>query len=137
MNTFRMIGYMGITSFALAISANSPTVAETQADHGTVAEQSNNLVHRVSHTLAAAEQYTGSVQSGYKWGQNVPSHGNSKAVWVDVDSVDTQSGYKWGRTNHIEQTGTKWGRRNDSEQAGTKWGRRNVSEQAGTKWGRR
>jgi hypothetical protein len=146
MNTFRMSGYVGITSFALAISANSPTVAETQADHSMAAEQSNNLVHRVSHTLAAAEQYTGSVQSGYKWGQKVQSQ--SRESWND--SQEPSGGYKWGKSSTIvvdadrvtpsdyaEQTRTPWGRRDFSEQTRTPWGRRDFSEQTRTPWGRR
>jgi hypothetical protein len=147
MNTFRVMGYVGIASVALAISANTPTLAETQPDRGAVVEKSNNLVHRVSHTLAAAEQYTGSAPSGYKWGQKARKN-QSKENWSG--SKESPSGYKWGKSSaavvgvdrpdsssYAEQTRNPWGRRDYSEQARNPWGRRDYSEQARNPWGRR
>ena len=134
MNTFRMIGYVGIASVALAISANSPTLAEAQADRGAVVEKSNNLVHRVSYKLAAAEQYTGSAPSGYKWGQKAQEN-QTKGYWIDSEA--SPSGYKWGKSSstvvgvdqsassdYAEQTRNPWGRRDFSEQTRNPWGRR-------------
>jgi hypothetical protein len=145
MNTFKVIGFAGIASVALAISANSPTLAETQADQGAV--KSNNQVHRVSHRLAAAEQYTVGTSSGYKWGQKARRN-LTKDNWNGTGQ--SRNGYKWGNSsstvvdveqafpsNNVEQTRNPWGRRDFSEQTRNPWGRRDFSEQTRNPWGRR
>ena len=121
MKILKVVGYAGVASFALAIAANSLILAETPQLESVSAEKSNNMVHRVSHTLAAAQQYTGGTASGYKWGQENQSK-TSEVTWDG--SKDTASGYKWGKSNVSEQAGSKWGRRDFAEQSGSKWGRR-------------
>ena len=138
----KTIGYVGAASVALALLAPSLSVADTvqATDH------SGNLVHRVSHALAADARYTAPVSySGNKWAEKAVSN-DSKVIWADSD--EPNSGYKWGKSNDsvnlnqtvdntAEQAGNRWGRRDVSEQAGNRWGRRDVSEQAGNRWGRR
>ena len=131
MKTLRRIRYAGIASIAIALTSPSVTLAESQLGASTGADKSGNTVHRISHTLAAGQKYTGSTGGGYKWGQKSPST-DSKAIWAD--SAKTQGGNKWGASNasvdqsaapsFAEQTGKRWGRRNFSEQAGKRWGRR-------------
>jgi hypothetical protein len=147
MNTFKFIGYAGVASIALAISTNSPTLADTTSDHGAVMVKSGNLVHRVSHTLAAAEEYTGNVPSGYKWGEKA-QQGQSNKIWNSSEAP--AGGYKWGNYHDTvlgmdqsstpsfsKETRNPWGRRDFSEQARNPWGRRDFSEQARNPWGRR
>ena len=136
MRTIKIIGYAGIASVALAFSTNSLTQAETQLAHDlsfSAVEKTKNVVHRVNHSLASSQHYSGNLPSGYKWGQD-SQESNAAATWVD--SVDAQGGSKWGSTNTAEQSGSKWGRSNTAEQSGSKWGRSSTAEQAGSKWGR-
>ena len=144
MKVLNRIKYAGVASIAIALTSPSVTFAESQLGASTGADKSGNTVHRISHTLAAGQKYTGNTGGGYKWGQKSQST-NSKATWAD--SAKTQGGNKWGASNasvdqsaarsFAEQTGKRWGRRDYSEQAGKRWGRRNFSEQAGKRWGRR
>ncbi len=145
MKTIRMLGCAGIASFALALTANSPSFAEGQTDPAVAGEKSGSLVHRVSHTLAASERYSGNVPSGYKWGQQE----SRDAAW---GNTGTQGGYKWGdyketalgssseepaTSDYSEQTRNPWGRRDYAEQSRNPWGRRDFSEQSRNPWGRR
>jgi hypothetical protein len=138
----KTIGYVGAASVALALLAPSLSVADTvqATDH------SGNLVHRVSHALAADARYTAPVSSsGNKWAEK-PVSNDSKVIWADSD--EPQSGYKWGQSNGSvnldqavenvsEQAGNRWRRRDVSEQAGNRWRRRDVTEQTGNRWRRR
>ena len=144
MKVLNRIKYAGVASIAIALTSPSVTFAESQLGASTGADKSGNTVHRISHTLAAGQKYTGNTGGGYKWGQKSQST-NSKATWAD--SAKTQGGNKWGASNasvdqsaarsFAEQTGNRWGRRNFVEQSGNRWGRRDFSEQAGNRWGRR
>ena len=138
MKTLKKIGYVGLASAALLALTPSLTVAATPQEGPASSEGSNNLVHRVSHTLASAEQYTGSASSGYKWGKQAPA-AESKAIWAG--SREAKSGYKWGNSSvanesvissanadYAKQTRSKW-RRDFTEQSRSKW-RRDFSEQA-------
>jgi len=148
MNTFKLIGYAGVASIALVVSTNAPTLAETRHDSGAVVEKSGNLVHRVSHTLAAAERYTGNVPSGYKWGEDTQRAQQSESSWQNADVP--AGGYKWGNyretalteeqsptSKYAEQSRNPWGRKDFSEQARNPWGRKDFSEQARNPWGRK
>ena len=131
MKTLKKIGYVGLASAALLALTPSLTVAATPQEGPASSEGSNNLVHRVSHKLASAEQYTGSASSGYKWGKQAPA-AESKAIWAG--SREAKSGYKWGNSkaaNNIAPIAAS----NHSEQAGSRW-RRDFSEQAGSRWRR-
>jgi hypothetical protein len=146
MKILKVVGYAGVASFALAIAANSLILAETPQLESASAEKSNNMVHRVSHTLATAQQYTGGTASGYKWGQENQSK-TSEVTWDG--SKATASGYKWGTSrtaasttelapsSYAEQTRNPWGRKDFSEQARNPWGRKDFSEQARNPWGRK
>ena len=138
----KTIGYVGLASMALALLAPSVSAADTAQ----ATDNSGNLVHRVSHALAADARYTAPVSSsGNKWSEKALSN-DSKVIWAESDKA--QSGYKWGKSNSSvnldqavdnvsEQAGNRWRRRDVSEQAGNRWRRRDVSEQTGNRWRRR
>jgi len=151
MKTFKMIGYAGIASAALALVVSSLTIPEAAQARNTNEQSSVSLVHRVSHSLAADAQYTAAVvPSGYKWGHSaqvktIRSAGNGSIGAASAEPH--QDGYKWGKisasddlstqSNYVEQAANPWGRRDFSEQAANPWGRRGFSEQAANPWGRR
>ena len=147
----KTIGCVGVASVALALLAPSLSAAETARSSAEAAVNSGNVVHRVSHALAADTTYTapGSL-SGNKWAVKSVVE-DSEVIWAESNKPSTgfkwseasesvnveQAGSRWGRRNVAEQAGSRWGRRDFSEQAGSRWGRRNVAEQAGSRWGRR
>ncbi|MDE0930047.1 MAG: hypothetical protein OSA77_05120, partial [Halioglobus sp.] len=123
--SIKTMGYVGLASMALALLAPSLSAADTAQ----ATDSSGNLVHRVSHALAADARYTAPVSSGNKWSEKALAN-DSNVIWAESDKA--QSGYKWGQLNspvNLDQAVD-----NVSEQAGNRWRRRDVSEQTGNRW---
>ena len=131
-----------ITAKIAAISAltailSIPSVAMAEVDGQSA---SGNLVHRVSHTLAASRSYSHSANAGYKWAKGV-SQTQSVDAWAAGDSA--QSGYKWNAESSADKAkGSayasnaeyQWNSMSFSEQASYKWGQSSIAEQAANKW---
>ncbi|MEP5567063.1 MAG: hypothetical protein ABJN62_04450 [Halioglobus sp.] len=140
MNTYKAIKSSGLISIAVALLLPSISMAEAGQ---TNASQNQNLVHRVSHSIADSESYTRSGSAGYKWGKTAqPTESNAK--WAD--NTPARSGYKWGNTASTEKAdapayaGTsdyQWGSMSFSEQSAYKWGLRSFADQSAYKWGLR
>ena len=149
MNTIKSLTYGGIALAMLIPSMSFAEVGQVAAN----TTNTGNQVHRVSHTLAGASEYT-SGTSGYKWGKSAPQSDSSSTKWAEST---TRNGYKWGNSAGDSkpatrsyagapsyqwgvmgvsgQSGYRWGIRNNSEQTGYRWGIRNNSEQTGYRWG--
>ena len=105
MNTAKTIGYAGITGLVLALSANAPSFAESTAQQSAASAPTSHLVQRVDHTLAAAQHYTGSMTSGYKWSQpSAPAATAEPSKWGSAKLTTTQ----WADANVVEQTRNRW-----------------------------
>ena len=143
MKTIRSMGYAGIASLTLAFLSPSVSMADNAYERSS---GSNGItVHRVSHNLAAGQQYT-ATESGYKWGRKAPAT-DSGATWTD--SPATQSGFKWGSKNLGEtangvtgrdltatESKSRWRRSDVAEQTKSRWRRSDVADQAKSRWRR-
>ena len=155
MNTLKKLSYASIGTLALTLMAPSVSLAESGQTSANTAG-SHNLVHRVSHSLADADAYTGGTGAGYKWGKKASQSESSNAQWAesstrggykwgnsstsaksDAPSYAGTSSYQWGSMSFAEQSGYRWGMRSFSDQAGYRWGMRSFSDQAGYRWGMR
>ena len=156
MKTLKTTGYAAIGSLTLALMTPAISVAEVNQVNTNSASGSHSLVHRVSHSLADADNYTGGSDSGYKWGKQAARTESADAQWADSttrggykwgNSATTEkpasqsyagsSSYKWGTMSFSDQAGYRWGQRSFSDQAGYRWGQRNFSDQTGYRWGQR
>jgi len=148
MNTIKTLGYASLSSVVLAIATPMLSMAEGVSTSAVT----HSSVHRVIHSLAETQVYTGGNVAGNKWENGVelnrnqiqwadstPSRSGSK--WGDSTVIQSHSPsfagtseYQWGLRSYSEQAGNKWALRNYAEQAGNKWALRNYAEQAGNKW---
>ncbi|MEQ9464305.1 MAG: hypothetical protein RJQ10_11660, partial [Haliea sp.] len=121
----------------------------------TISNIASNSVHKVSHSLAGAVQYSANVS--YKWAAHPQSTSEVEPAWAKNDSAQSsykwanaetvqdsdrelstfagRSSYTWGVQSFSDQAGYKWGFRSYADQAGYKWGFRSYADQAGYKWG--
>ena len=152
MKTIKTLKIATLGTAALVLATPAISHAEVEQATATSSGNGHSLVHRVSHSLAAAKSYTNSGTSGYKWGKDLePS--SSSAEWAassntrssykwgnsSTGSADTQSyagtSYQWGTKGFSEQAGYRWGMKAFSDQAGYRWGMKTFSDQAGYRWG--
>ena len=133
MKIIRNIGYASLASIAIGAFTPSLSIADTEQAN---VSASNSVVHRVSHTLATAQNYTESGYSGYKWGKKVEAS-DTGVKWAE--STSARSGYKWGSstTSAVNEKPYSQPTTSYSEQAANRWSRRNFSEQAANRWSRR
>ena len=141
MNTLKAVKAAGLASIATALLIPSISMAEVNQ---TGAEQSSqNLVHRVSHSLADAKSYTRSGNAGYKWGKSAQTN-ESNSQWAENEP--TRSGYKWSNSSSTPKTetqtyagtsGYQWGSMSFSEQSAYRWGLRSFADQSAYRWGLR
>ncbi|MEH6585281.1 MAG: hypothetical protein V7720_01925, partial [Halioglobus sp.] len=139
MNTYKAIKLAGLTTVAVTLLVPSISMAEVDQ----TAQSGQNLVHRVSHSLADAKSYTRSGNAGYKWGKSSQAN-ESEAQWAD--NTPARSGYKWGNTSsepkadspsYAGTSNYQWGSMSFSEQSAYKWGLRSFADQSAYKWGLR
>jgi hypothetical protein len=141
MNTIQQIAYTGALSISLAIM--TPSMGFAESEHTSVkGSNSGNSIHRISHSIASEQHYTGGSNAGSKWGKKIESD-SPQINWAE--SGATRAGNKWANssTRNTESqpfAGTsayQFQSMSFSEQTANKWGRRNFSEQTANKWGRR
>ncbi len=123
----------------LTLALLSPNLTLAGSEQTASAEGSQNLVHRVSHSLADAKSYTRSGNAGYKWGKTTqPATATSE--WAD--NTPAQAGYKWGKADtqpevetYADNAGYQWGSMSFSEQSAYNWGLRYFADQSAYSWG--
>ena len=143
-----------IGTFVVASIASSMGIADTSRDSREAINQQAQ-VHHIRHALATETPYSGTVRSGYKWGNPEANSTDGAAIanreatrtvsyrWdtsADLSDQSSQSyagtaGYNWDAMSFPAQSGYRWGTQSDSTQSGYRWGTQNNSEQAGYRWG--
>jgi len=152
-NFFNVFKAASISGLALALLSPMSSFAES-TDGAVAAQNSQNLAHRVSHSLATSRDYTHSPNAGYKWGKQTRSVDTS-ATWaenspsqagykwssnVEAEKAATQTyasnaGYQWGSMSFSDEAAYRWGLHSFSEQSAYRWGLRSFDEQAAYRWG--
>lgn len=94
----KTIGCVGVASVTLALLAPSLSAAETAQSSVEAAVNAGNVVHRVSHALAADATYAVPASSGNRWAVKSVVD-NSEVIWAE--SNERQAGFKWGESKRI------------------------------------
>jgi hypothetical protein len=138
MNNSKALKYAGISSITLALLSPSLSLADASQSNGAIG---HSFVHRVSHSLADANAYTGGSNSGYKWGKKA---GQTDTNARGANGASDRGSYRWGNSTPVENsdarnyagaTSYQWGTMSFPEQSGYKWGIRSYADQSGYKWG--
>jgi hypothetical protein len=131
MKTLKKMGYAGAATLAMTLLTPATTMADSAQNQ--TAQNSSNVVHRVSHTLANTQEYSATARAGAKWGKEAPEAAK-KAAWAGSTSQEVRSGYKWEQDSSPEQSRNRW-RRDHVEQSRNRW-RRDHVEQSRNRWRR-